>query len=161
MVRELQTMAILLDVYLGVPVIYSTFMQYDELAHHFGPSSKPAFATSPHRCAHLRDLANGARCRRAWLRPGHSFRSWNDAGASYRVEYGESLGATVAAMLAEKALISHSDVSEYADVGAKVVDTVAQATPPTMLAVRRALGRLRDWVRSRYGLRGEFLRRSI
>ena len=30
-VRELQTMAILLDVYLGVPVIYSTFMQYDEL----------------------------------------------------------------------------------------------------------------------------------
>ncbi|HSQ29760.1 MAG TPA: hypothetical protein VLN49_07920, partial [Gemmatimonadaceae bacterium] len=38
-VRELQTMAILLDVYLGVPVIYSTFMQYDELAHHFGPSS--------------------------------------------------------------------------------------------------------------------------
>ena len=43
-VRELQTMAILLDVYLGVPVIYSTFMQYDELAHHFGPSSKQALA---------------------------------------------------------------------------------------------------------------------
>src|ERR1700681_3032304 len=38
-VRELQTMAILLDVYLGVPVVYSTFMQYDELGHHFGPSS--------------------------------------------------------------------------------------------------------------------------
>ena len=43
-IRELQTMAILLDVYLGVPVIYSTFMQYDELAHHFGPSSKQALA---------------------------------------------------------------------------------------------------------------------
>src|SRR3954471_12451640 len=43
-VRELQTMAILLDVHLGVPVIYSTFMQYDELAHHFGPSSKQALA---------------------------------------------------------------------------------------------------------------------
>src|SRR3982750_4339123 len=43
-VRELQTMAILLDIYLGVPVIYSTFMQYDELAHHFGPSSKQALA---------------------------------------------------------------------------------------------------------------------
>src|SRR5678816_4026857 len=43
-VRELQTIAILLDVYLGVPVIYSTFMQYDELAHHFGPSSKQALA---------------------------------------------------------------------------------------------------------------------
>ena len=32
-------MAIVLDVYLGVPIIYSTFMQYDELGHHFGPSS--------------------------------------------------------------------------------------------------------------------------
>ncbi|MEP6692895.1 MAG: hypothetical protein ABJD07_17185, partial [Gemmatimonadaceae bacterium] len=41
-VRELQTMAILLDIYLGVPVIYSTYMQYDELAHHFGPSSRQA-----------------------------------------------------------------------------------------------------------------------
>ncbi len=41
-IRELQTMAMLLDVYLGVPVIYSTFMQYDELAHHFGPSSRQA-----------------------------------------------------------------------------------------------------------------------
>ena len=43
-VRELQTMAIVLDVWLGVPVIYSTFMQYDELAHHFGPSSPGALS---------------------------------------------------------------------------------------------------------------------
>ena len=41
-VRELQTMAILLDLYLGVPIIYSTFMQYDEMAHHFGPRSRQA-----------------------------------------------------------------------------------------------------------------------
>src|SRR5438132_13592442 len=41
-VRELQTIAVLLDVYLGVPIIYSTFMQYDELAHHFGPASRSA-----------------------------------------------------------------------------------------------------------------------
>ena len=43
-VRELQTMAILLDLYFGVPVIDSTFMQYDELAHHFGPRSRQALA---------------------------------------------------------------------------------------------------------------------
>src|SRR5512132_4686517 len=43
-VRELQTIAILLDVYLGVPVIYSTFMQYDELAHHFGSTSRFALS---------------------------------------------------------------------------------------------------------------------
>ncbi|MBX6333604.1 MAG: alkaline phosphatase family protein, partial [Gemmatimonadaceae bacterium] len=43
-VRELQTLAVMLDVYLGVPVIYSTYMQYDELAHHFGPSSRQALS---------------------------------------------------------------------------------------------------------------------
>ena len=51
--RELQTMAILLDLYLGVPIIYSTFMQYDELAHHFGPRSRQALARpQAHRRAH-------------------------------------------------------------------------------------------------------------
>ena len=38
-VRELQTMAILLDLYLGVPIIYSTFMQYDEMATISGPGA--------------------------------------------------------------------------------------------------------------------------
>ena len=66
---------------------------------------------------------------------------------------GESLGATVQRMLTEEALISHSELGEYAGVGASVVETVAQATPARMVAVRRVLGRVRDWVRSRYGLR--------
>jgi hypothetical protein len=56
-------------------------------------------------------------------------------------------------MLAEEALISHSELGEYADVGASVVETVAQATPARMVAARRVLGRVRDWVRSKYGLR--------
>src|SRR5262249_6027167 len=55
-VRELQTMAILLDVYLGVPVIYSTFMQYDELAHHFGPSSFQALRDLRRTDARLREI---------------------------------------------------------------------------------------------------------
>src|SRR5512144_2174787 len=55
-VRELQTMAILLDVYLGVPVIYSTFMQYDELAHHFGPSSFQALRDLRRTDARIREI---------------------------------------------------------------------------------------------------------
>jgi hypothetical protein len=153
-VRELQTMAILLDVYLGVPVIYSTFMQYDELAHHFGPSSRPALADLRRTDSRISEIWRMARVAGG---RGYDLVILSDHGMtpaqSYRVEYGESLGATVQRMLAEEALISHSERSEYADVGAKVVETVAQATPPTMIAARRALGRLRDWVRSRYGLR--------
>jgi hypothetical protein len=153
-VRELQTMAILLDVYLGVPVIYSTFMQYDELAHHFGPSSRPAFADLRRTDSRISEIWRMARVAGG---RGYDLVILSDHGMtparSYRVEYGESLGTTVQRMLTEEALISHSEQSEYADVGAKVVETVAQATPPTMIAARRALGRLRDWVRSRYGLR--------
>jgi hypothetical protein len=55
-VRELQTMAILLDVYLGVPVIYSTFMQYDELGHHFGPSSFQALRDLRRTDARIREI---------------------------------------------------------------------------------------------------------
>ncbi|HYN82057.1 MAG TPA: alkaline phosphatase family protein [Gemmatimonadaceae bacterium] len=153
-VREFQTMAILLDVYLGVPVIYSTFMQYDELAHHFGPSSRPALADLRRTDSRISEIWRMARVAGG---RGYDLVILSDHGMtparSYRVEYGESLGATVQRMLDEEALISHSEQSEYATLSANVVETVAQATPPTMLSVRRALGRLRDWVRSRYGLR--------
>jgi hypothetical protein len=55
-VREVQTMAILLDVYLGVPIIYSTFMQYDELGHHFGPSSFQALRDLRRTDARIREI---------------------------------------------------------------------------------------------------------
>jgi hypothetical protein len=164
-VRELQTIAILLDVYLGVPVIYSTFMQYDELAHHFGPSSTSA----------LRDLRRtDARIREIWrMARTLSGRAYDlvilsDHGmtpsVSYRVRFDESLGATVARVLQGElpsrarprepihAVESRAGDTEYADVAAQLVETVAQLAPRRSKR-RRALNRFRDWVRRRYGLR--------
>jgi len=40
--RELQTVAVMADVYAGVPRIFTTYASYDELAHHYGPRSRPA-----------------------------------------------------------------------------------------------------------------------
>jgi len=40
--RELQTVAVMADIYAGVPYIFTTFASYDELAHHYGPRSRPA-----------------------------------------------------------------------------------------------------------------------
>jgi hypothetical protein len=40
--REIQTFSVLLDIYRGVPGLYTTYLGYDELAHHYGPLSKPA-----------------------------------------------------------------------------------------------------------------------
>jgi hypothetical protein len=153
-VRELQTMAILLDVYLGVPIIYSTFMQYDELAHHFGPSSRPALADLRRTDSRISEIWRMARVVGG---RGYDLVILSDHGmtrsVSYRVKFGESLGATVQGVLTDQALISHSERSEYSDVGAVIVEAVAQATPARMARFRRTLRRVRDWIRSRYGLR--------
>jgi len=163
-VRELQTMAILLDVYLGVPIIYSTFMQYDELAHHFGPSSKQALVDLRRTDARIAEI-----WRMAELAGGRGYDLViiSDHGMtpalSYRVKFGESLGATVQGILDEtppapagapapRALASYAEDTEYADIGPEVVEAVAQLTPASFGA-RSGIRRFRDWLRSRYGLR--------
>lgn len=164
-VRELQTLAILLDVYLGVPVIYSTFMQYDELGHHFGPGSWQALRDlrrTDRRISEILRLSRSAAAGRAYdvvILSDHGM----TPSVSYRVRYGESLGATVQRLLDEdawrvgreplQALASYAHTSEYADVGAQAIQTVAEATPPRRRVLQRILRRTRDWVRSRYGLR--------
>lgn len=159
-IRELQTMAILLDIYLGVPVIYSTFMQYDELAHHFGPSSKQALfdlKRTDKRISEIYRMIKMAGGR------GYDLVILSDHGMtparSYRVQFRETLASTVARLLREsgsgeqvpKSHASFSDVSEYADVGPEVVEAVAALASPAL--VRRGLLRVSDWIRSRYGLR--------
>ncbi len=80
---------------------------------------------------------------------------------SYRVQYGESLGATVQGILDEtptkgarrpQALASYAEDTEYSDIGPEVVEAVAQLTPASF-GVRSGVRRFRDWLRSRYGLR--------
>ncbi len=153
-VRELQTMAILLDIYLGVPVIYSTFMQYDELAHHFGPSSRQALKDLRRTDARIAEIWRMAR-----IAGGRQYDLviLSDHGMtpsiSYRVRFRESLGATIEKMLDSDVLSSHSEVSEYADIGPQVLEAVAAVTPPAQKRTRRTLRRMSAWVRSRYGLR--------
>src|SRR5579885_2386634 len=104
-VRELQTMAILLDVYLGVPIIYSTFMQYDELGHHFGPSSFQALRDLRRTDARIREIRRmidnlGGREYDLVILSDHGM----TPSASYRVKYGESLGTTVERILERDAM---------------------------------------------------------
>jgi hypothetical protein len=163
-VRELQTMAILLDVYLGVPIIYSTFMQYDELAHHFGPSSRQALADLRRTDARVREIE---RMIRSYAGRQYDLVILSDHGMtpalSYRVRFGETLGRTVQRALdawAERtethpvpAHESYATDSEYADVGARVLDTVAAVAARPVGRRSRALRRASDWLREHYGLR--------
>src|SRR5215467_974433 len=163
-VRELQTMAILLDVYLGVPIIYSTFMQYDELGHHFGPSSFQALRDLRRTDARIGEIRRmiksvGGRAYDIVLLSDHGM----TPSSSYRVRYGETLGQTVANILERDAATrgqqplslqeSFANTSEYADMSAQVFETAAHATPQQHRRTRRLLLRARDWVRSRYGIR--------
>jgi hypothetical protein len=38
---EIQTFAVLMDIYRGAPAIYTTYYSYDEVAHHYGLDSRP------------------------------------------------------------------------------------------------------------------------
>src|SRR5918911_5471453 len=141
-VRELQTVANLLDVYLGVPVIYSTFMQYDELAHHFGPSSWQALRDLRRTDRRISEVLRMIRSEAAGRE--YDLVVLSDHGmtpsSSYRVRFGESLGVTVQRLLddaAERArrtplstFASFAEDSEYADIGAQVAETLAQSARP-------------------------------
>ena len=162
-VRELQTMAILLDLYLGVPIIYSTFMQYDEMAHHFGPRSRQAFhdlRRTDAACGRYSawcGLARGAATRR------HPLRSRHDARGSYRVVYGESIGSTVERILPVMALSARRNRrSRPSRASPRIPSTRTSApsssmpppwSPARATARRRVLRRWRDWTRRHYGLR--------
>src|SRR5579864_2626865 len=119
-------MAILLDVYLGVPVIYSTYMQYDELGHHFGPGSWQALRDLRRTDSRIRSIR---RMIRSAAGREYDLVILSDHGmtpsASYRVRYGESLGSTVQRILdgdaarrgrvGLRAHTSENRIGEYAD----------------------------------------------
>lgn len=164
-VRELQTMAILLDIYLGVPIIYSTYMQYDELAHHFGPSSRQALGDLRRTDARIAEIW---RMMRAVSSRQYDLVILSDHGMtpaiSYRVRFRESLGTTVRRILDGDAtlaggqplsmLASYAEDSEYADMSAQVVETVTEASGARAdRRPARVLRGVRDWLRSHYGLR--------
>src|SRR5436190_9304756 len=163
-VRELQTMAILLDIYLGVPVIYSTYMQYDELGHHFGPASWQALRDLRRTDSRIRSIR---RMIRSAAGRDYDLVILSDHGmapsASYRVLYGEPLGSTIqrildgdAARRGRVSLSTHTSenpTSEYGGVAPSLLETLAEQTPPRRRALRRGLRRLGAWLRRHYGVR--------
>jgi len=48
LLRELQTLGLLVDVHSDVPCIFTTYSGYDELGHHFGPASRAALTNLRH-----------------------------------------------------------------------------------------------------------------
>lgn len=152
--RELQTVAVLLDIYVGVPAIYTTYNAYDEFAHHFGPRSRAAFAS-----VRALDRRIGEIMRMLRRVPGRPYDLYilSDHGQTpsipYRVEYGETLGDTVIDAVEHGVLVMAS-TGDYAPEPQDVVDFLvkeleevsAKSTYPT----RHAGLRFGRWLRRHY-----------
>ena len=90
--REIQTFCVLVDIYRGVPAIYTTYYGYDEVAHHYGPLSKPAMRALGAIDTRLRQID---RFRRLGLAREYDLYILSDHGMTaavpFELEYGQTL----------------------------------------------------------------------
>ncbi len=154
--RELQTLAVLLDIYVGVPAIYTTYNSYDEYGHHFGPVSRPAMASIRALDRRVGDILRMVR-----RLPGRPYDVWilSDHGQTpsqpYRVEFGETLGDTIVTAARHGVRVAASPAAlapESGDALDHLVRELEEVAAGSIHPARRALLRVARWVRSQYGL---------
>ena len=151
--RELQTLSVLLDIYTGVPAIYTTYNAYDEFAHHFGPSSSTAYKSLralDRRIKEIFKVINRI--------PGRPYDVYilSDHGQTpsvpYRVRYGETLGDTVLSA-AKHGVMVMARTGEFAPprqaVDFLVRELEGVATTSSLPARKAGLGFSR-WLRKYY-----------
>ena len=78
--RDLQVEAVLGDVYAGRPVVYTTFLAYDEVAHHSGLERADTLAVLRHVDHEIGRIARTAARRAAAVRGRRALRPRPDAG---------------------------------------------------------------------------------
>ncbi|HKJ92391.1 MAG TPA: alkaline phosphatase family protein [Longimicrobiales bacterium] len=155
LLRELQTLAVLLDVYTGVPAIFTTYNAYDEFAHHFGPSSRTAM-----KGLRALDRRIGEILRLVRRVPGRPYDVFilSDHGQTpsvpYRVRYGETLGDTLVDV-ANLGVFALAETGDYAPPTAAVdfLATELEEIAITSHQPTRGLGlRIGRWLRRYYGI---------
>lgn len=154
--RELQTLAVLLDIYTGSPSIYTTYNVYDEFAHHFGPGTRTAFSS-----VRALDRRIGEIIRMLRRAPGRPYDLYilSDHGQTpsipYRVRYGETLGDTIVEA-ARHGVFVMAGTGDYSLEQQDAMDFLVQelehvSTVSSMPARKAGLG-LGRWIRQHYNL---------
>jgi len=101
--RELQTFGVIADIYAGVPCIYTTYSGYDELAHHFGPASRPALKNLRYTDQRIGEIMRMLR-----YAPGATYElvllsdHGQTPGYPFHSRFGATLGETVSAFLRDQ-----------------------------------------------------------
>jgi hypothetical protein len=154
--RELQTLAVLLDIYTGTPAIYTTYNVYDEFAHHFGPGSRTAYSS-------IRGLDRRIDLIMKMLRraPGRPYDVYilSDHGQTpsvpYRIRYRETLGDTIN-NAAKRGVFVMAGTGDYAFEHQEVMDFLVQELEQVSAAssrpARKAGLGLGRWIRQHYNI---------
>jgi hypothetical protein len=152
--RELQTLAVLLDIYVGAPSIYTTYNVYDEFAHHFGPGSKASLSS-------LRDLDRriGQILRMLRRLPGRPYDLYilSDHGQTpskpYRVQFGETLGDSIVSATKHGVLVM-AGTGDYApaheDIMGFLLDELEEVSADSKMPTPSLGMRMARWVRRQY-----------
>ncbi len=103
LLRELQTFGVIADIYAGVPAIYTTYSGYDELAHHYGPGSRPALKNLKYT-----DKRIGEIMRMLHYAPGARYEliilsdHGQTPGYPFQQRFGATLGEAISACLRQR-----------------------------------------------------------
>ncbi len=105
--RDISTYLVALDVVRGVPAIYTTYLSYDEVAHHAGPDTSDALNTLRSLDLQVRRIRNviAAKAPRPYdlfVLSDHG----QAVGATFRQRYGQSLTEFIAAHTASPASVA-------------------------------------------------------
>lgn len=153
--RELQTLSVILDIHLGVPAIYTTYNAYDEFAHHFGPSSRTAYKSLRALDRRIKEIFKNIN-----RTPGRPYDVYilSDHGQTpsvpYRVRYGETLGDTILGA-AERGVYTMARTGQYAPPREAVeflVGELEEVASTSSLPTRKAGLGLGRWIRRHYGV---------
>ncbi|HEY0671500.1 MAG TPA: alkaline phosphatase family protein [Longimicrobiales bacterium] len=152
--RELQTLAVLLDIYTGSPSIYTTYNVYDEFAHHFGPGSRAALSS-------LRDLDRRIGQILKMLRrlPGRPYDLYilSDHGQTpsrpYRIQFGETLGDSIVGASKHGVMVM-AGTGDYTpaheDIMGFLLDELEEISAGSKMPTPNLGMRIGRWIRKQY-----------
>lgn len=135
--RELTTLGIRLDIFRGVPAIYANYIGYDEVGHHFGPRSGPAYRTLKALDRQVRDVHRAIE--EIAVRPYDLF-IMSDHGMTESVPfhhlYGQTLGQFIASHGPNPPAASELETRHYHDLAtlSQVEELSAEIGPRTNTA---------------------------
>lgn len=154
--REIQTFAVLMDIYRGVPAIYTTYYGYDEVAHHYGILSKPALRALRAIDVRIRRIDG---FRRLSLTREYDLYVLSDhgmtAGEPFRLAYGQTLGEALRDLAGRSVALSESLGASRQEVFSAVylqdeLEAIAANVRPSFAVIP---GRLRAFAAKHVALR--------